>query len=225
MTVIDFCKNKYNGIKSFFLVIKDNKIIALLLAGIIFLLSSIAGSLVDKATSYFFPSLDDSAAIIENQNKQFDLVKENLNKLQSAISGKDREYLSAAFDTMKSIKDESDNLALKLAALQNENNSLKVTLKSQKGIYGGVDVITPNNSGFKIDSQTSFGYRKFNDGALINLTTANEQENVRNKLLESGQGLYFINENGKNCSLVFSSNTQVEGSNKALGNFVISCKK
>lgn len=225
MLFIEFCKHKLLGIKSFIYLIKNNRLIALTFAGILFAASTVASSLVDKATVYFFPQLDDSAAIIENQNKQFDLVKDNLQKLQSAISGKDREYLNNAFDTMKNIKTESDNLALRLKALQDENISLKVTLRSQKGVYGGVDVITPNNSGFKIDSQTSFGYRKYVDGALINLTTSNEEENIKDEVLNSGQGVYFTNENGKKCSLVFSSNTKVDGVNSALGNFVISCKK
>ena len=226
MKIIDFCKHKISGFSAFFQVIKTNRMVAVAIAGLIFILSTVASGLIGKATSYFIPSLDDSAAIIENQNKQFDLVKENLNKLQSSISGKDREYLDAAFDTIKNIKNDGDNLALKLAALQDENISLKTTLKSSKGIYGGIDIILPDNAGFKIDSQTAFGYGHTYPGGpvKVSLTSANEGESVKGVVLSSGEGVKFTNENNKKCLLVYSGSTQVTGSKQA-GNFVISCKK
>ena len=78
MKVIDFCKDKIAGIKAYFTVAKDNRLITIIFAGAIFALSTIASNVIGKATEYFVPSLDDSAAIIANQNKQFDVVKENL---------------------------------------------------------------------------------------------------------------------------------------------------
>ena len=226
MKAIDFCKDKIAGLKAFFMVAKNNRLITLMFAGLIFATSTVASNMIGKATTYFFPQLDDSAAIIENQNKQFDLVKENLQKLQNSISGPDRQYLNSAFDTIKDMKNQSDSLAVKLAALQNENNILKQTLKSTKGIYGGVDVIVTDETGFKIDSQTSFGYRKYNgSGGIISLTSANQNENVHSKPLYSGEGVYFTNENNKKCSLVFNGNTKVTGSDSVVGNFVVACKK
>ena len=126
------------------------------------------------------------------------------------------------------MKNQSDGLAVRLAALQDENNSLKQTLKSTKGIYGGVDIIVPDESGFKIDSQTSFGYQEYGSGlgaGSISLTTTNQEENVKNHTLKSGEGVYFTNENNKKCSLVFNGNTKVVGSNAVVGNFVVACKK
>jgi hypothetical protein len=228
MKAIDFCKDKIAGLKAFFTVAKNNRLITLMVAGLFFALSTVASNVIGKATEYFIPTLDDSAAIIENQNKQFDVVKENLQKLQNSITGSDREYLSTAFDTIKDMKNESDNLAVRLAALQDENKSLKQTLKSTKGVYGGVDIIVPDESGFKIDGQTSFGYKEYGSGlgvGSISLTSANQDENVKNHTLRSGEGVYFTNENNKKCSLVFNGNTKVVGSDAVVGNFVVACKK
>ena len=77
MNAIDFCKDKIAGLKAFFIVAKNNRLITIIVAGLIFASSTVASNMIGKATTYFFPQLDDSAAIIENQNKQFDLVKEN----------------------------------------------------------------------------------------------------------------------------------------------------
>lgn len=226
MKVIDFCKDKIAGIKAYFTVAKDNRLITIIFAGAIFALSTIASNVIGKATEYFVPSLDDSAAIIANQNKQFDVVKENLKKLQNSITGSDREYLSTAFETIKDMKNESDNLVVRLAALQDENKSLKQTLQSTKGIYGGADVIVNNNSGFKIDSQTTFGYKAGSTGyARLTLTSSNQEENVTDKIVTAGSGVYFTNENNKTCSLVFNGNTKVTGSDATAGNFIIACKK
>ena len=226
MKAIDFCKNKITGLKAFFAVAKNNRLITIMFAGLIFALSTITSNVIGKATEYFIPTLDDSAAIIENQNKQFDVVKENLQKLQNSITGSEREYLSTAFDTIKDMKSDSDNLAVRLAALQDENKSLKQTLKSTKGVYGGVDIIVPDQTGFKIDSQTSFGYREYVSGrGIISLTTLNQEENVQDKALASGEGVYFTNESNEKCSLVFNGNTKVIGSNAVVGNFVVACKK
>lgn len=228
MNAIDFCKDKIAGLKAFLTVAKHNRLITIMFAGIFFALSTVASNVIGKATEYFIPTLDDSAAIIENQNKQFDVVKENLQKLQNSITGSDREYLSTAFDTIKDMKSDSDNLAVRLAALQDENKSLKQTLKSTKGVYGGVDIIVPDQTGFKIDSHTSFGYRQYGSGlgvGSISLTTLNQEENLKDKNLESGEGVYFTNESNEKCSLVFNGNTKVIGSNAVVGNFVVACKK
>lgn len=206
--------------------IKDNKTQSLVIYALLFVLTTVAGNLIGKASESFFPKTDDSALIIENQNKQFDLVKENLQKLQSSISGQDRTYLNAVTDTIKDLKSESDNLVVRLAALQNENSNLKQTLKSTKGVYGGVDVIVPDNSVFKIDSQTSFGFSNAYGGSgFLTLTGANKDENVLRKNVDAGEGVYFTNENNKACSVVFGGKTNVIGSNAVAGNFIIACKK
>lgn len=226
MKVIDFCKDKIAGFKAYFTVAKNNRLLTIIFAGLIFALTTLASNVIAKVSEYFIPTLDDSVAIIENQNKQFDAVKENLQKLQNSITGSDREYLSKAFDTINDMKNDSDNLAVRLAALQEENKSLKQTLKSTKGIYGGVDIIVPNKSGFKIDSQTSFGYEDWGNGlATISLTTAKQDENVKNKILRSGEGVYFTNDDNKQCSLVFNGSTKVSGIDNVTGNFVVACKK
>jgi hypothetical protein len=228
MKIIQFCKDKIAGIRAFIDVIKTNRLIAISIAIIIFGASTIASTFIEKAAEYLFPSLDDSAAIIENQNKQFDVVKENLRKLQNSISGADREYLNIAVDTIKDMKNESDGLALKLQALKDENKNLKQTLKSNKGVYGGVDVVLTNNSGFKIDSQNTVGFKEYGSGigmAAVSLTSVNQNENVYEKPLSAGQGIYFTSEKNEKCSIVFTGNTKVTGSDSALGNFVITCKK
>ena len=225
MKFFDFCKDKIAGLKAFSNVIKNNRLITIAFAGLIFALSTVASNMIGKVTEYLIPTLDDSATIIENQNKQFDVVKENLQKLQNSISGSDRQYLSTAFDTIKDMKNDSDNLVVRMAALQDENKSLKQTLKSTKGIYGGVDIIVPDQTGFKIDSQTSFGYAKSGNWSYVSLTTANQNENISNKSLKPGEGIYFTNENNQKCSLVFNGNTKVTGSDATVGNFVTACKK
>lgn len=221
--IIDFCSDKIRGLRAFAAVVKDNRLVTVLIAGILFSLAAVAESLIGRATEYFFPQLDDSAAIIANQNKQFDAVKENLRKLQSAISGQDKAYLNSALDAVSNIRQESEALSLKLAALQDENKSLKQTLKSQKGIHGGVDLMVPDKAGFKIDSRVSFGHSIYRKGSYVTLTSLNEADNVKNKYLQPGQGIYFSNAQNERCTLILSSVTQVEGSKSGLANFVVSC--
>ncbi|EUJ09743.1 hypothetical protein Meth11DRAFT_0544 [Methylophilaceae bacterium 11] len=222
--IIAFCGHKIRGLQAFIAVIKENRLITVLLAGILFSFAAIAESLIGRATEYFFPQLDDSAAIIANQNQQFDAVKENLKKLQSAISGQDKAYLNSALDAVSSIKQDSENLSIKLAALQEENASLKQTLKSQKGVYGGVDLMVPDKSGFKIDSQVSFGHSIFRKGSYVTLTSLNQADNTKNKYLTAGQGTYFTNEKNQHCALTLNSITQVAGSKSGVANFIVSCK-
>lgn len=223
--IIAFCSHKIQGLQAFVAVIKENRLITVLLAGLLFSIAAIAESLIGRATEYFFPQLDDSAAIIANQNQQFDAVKENLKKLQSAISGQDRAYLSSALDAVNNIKQDSENLSIKLASLQAENQSLKQTLKSQKGIYGGIDLMVPDKSGFKIDSQVSFGHSIFRKGSYVTLTSLNQADNTKNKYLTAGQGTYFTNEHNERCALTLNSITQIEGIRSGVANFVVSCKK
>jgi hypothetical protein len=223
--IIELCSHKIKGIQAFIAVVKENRMITVLLAGVLFSIAAVAESLISKATEYFFPQLDDSAAIIANQNKQFDAVKENLKKLQSAINREDREYLTTALDAVNNIKLESENLSIKLAALQEENKSLKQTLKSEKGVYGGLDLMVPDKSGFKIDSQVSFGHSIFRNGTYVTLTSLNQVDNTKNKYLMAGQGTYFINEKNEHCALALNKITQVEGSRSGVASFVISCKK
>jgi hypothetical protein len=225
--IVEFCKHKILGLRAFTAVIKENRLVTLLLAGLIFSLAAIAENLIGRATQYFFPQLDDSAAIIENQNKQFDAVKENLRKLQSAISGQDREYLNTALDAVKNIKNDSENLSIRLASLLDENKALKKTLKSEKGIYGGIDLMVPDKSGFKIDSQVAFGHRISGNrnGSYITLTSLNEADNTKDKYLTAGEGTYFINDKKERCALTLNSITQVDGSRSGIANFILSCKK
>ncbi len=221
--------HKLAGLNAFYQVIKANRIATLIFAALIFALSTVASHLISKATERLIPALDESAQIIKNQNMQFDVVKENLQKLQNSVNKQDREYLDSAFAAVKDIKNTSGELALKIAALQDENNQLEQTLKSTKGIYGGVDVVVPNNSGFKIDSQNSFGFRIRSTYAIVSLTSTNTLENVREKGLRSGQGIEFTNENSKKCALVYNGNTQISAQNSnqnlVAGNFQIICKK
>ena len=226
MLIIDFIKNKYLRIKAFLNFVSSNKTLTLILSIISFVVGSAISSLIGKGVDYVFPSTDSSAEIIANQNKQFSLVNENLRKLQSSLTGKDREYFDTALNTFNQLKDSTENLALKLEALKTENNSLKQTLKSEKGINGGVDVMVTNNAAFKIDSQITFGYKAHPNGAYLNLTnTSNEKENLSDKWVTAGQGVYFTNEKNQKCSIVFSGNTVVGGGNNAIGNFIVSCKK
>lgn len=218
--IITFCSHKIRGLQAFISVIKENRLITVLLAGVLFSIAVIAESLIGRGTEYFFPQLDDSAAIIANQNKQFDAVKENLQKLQSAISGQDKAYLSSALDAVSIIKQDSENLSIKLAALQEENALLKQTLKSKKGIHGGVDLMVPDKSGFKIDRQVSFGHSIYRKGSYVTLTSLNQDDNTKNKYLAAGQGIYFTNESNERCSLTLNSITQIVGSKSGVGNFM-----
>ncbi|CAG0991988.1 hypothetical protein MTYP_02333 [Methylophilaceae bacterium] len=223
--IIDFFKHKITGFRAFTAVIRENRMVTLLLAGLLFAITTIASNLIGKATGYLFPQLDDSAAIIENQNKQFDAVKANLQKLQSAISGQDRQYLSSAIEAIRNIKDDSEQLSVRLAALQEENRTLKQALKSEKGVYGGVDLMLADKAGFKIDSQASYAHHISGNGTYINLTSLNETDNVRSKYLRPGEGVYFTNDKNERCSLTLNNITQVQSSRTGIANFNIACKK
>jgi hypothetical protein len=223
--IIAFCSHKISGLQAFIAVIKENRLVTIFLAGALFSVAAVAESLIGRATEYFFPQLDDSAAIIANQNQQFDALKENLKKIQSTLSGEDKAYLNSALNAVSSIKEDSENLSIKLAALQEENTSLKQTLKSQKGIYGGVDLMVPDKSGFKIDSQVSFGHSIFRKGSYVTLTSLNEADNTKNKYLTAGQGTYFTNEHNERCALTLNSITHVDGSKSDIANFIVSCNK
>ena len=87
---------KCNEVKLF---IENNSIIAILF----FILSAIVGTLissgVDAAMKSMVPELDDTMQIIENQNKQFNEVQNNLSKLQSVLSGDNREIFAELKDS------------------------------------------------------------------------------------------------------------------------------
>jgi hypothetical protein len=223
--IIDFCSHKIKGLRAFTAVIQENRLVTVILAGLLFSIAAIAESLIGRATEYFFPQLDDSAAIIANQNEQFDAVKENLKKLQSAISGQDRQYLNSALDAVKNMKQDSEHITNKLAALEDENKVLKQTLRSEKGIHGGIDLIVPDKTGFKIDSQVSFGHAIYAKGSYVTLTSLNEDDNTKRKYLTPGEGTYFTNDKNERCVLTLSSVTQIEGSQSGVANFVVACKK
>lgn len=193
-----------------------------------FLISAIAGTFISTGVETFmksfFPSMDDTTQIIENQNKQFNDVKENLAKLQGALSGKDRETFNSLKDSYQSAFKASEVLATSYQILKDENDSLRKVLKKEKGIDGGFDILLPEKQGYKLDSAVTFGNKYYgNAQGSFTLTSKNPEENLIEKNIKVGQGMLFTNENGKKCSLNFLGAKKIEGGSTAVGKFAVQC--
>lgn len=293
MSVIEFCKQKKISFMSLLSAVKANKLLTLFYTFLIFIGSTIAAPVVMAGFYYFFPQLDDTNTILQNQNTQFELMRQNLSKIEGTLGGKNQSYIKAAFSSMKTLQSESDVLAKYVIALKDENKTLNQLLKSEKGIDGAdlitkyqasmklddqrqesIKVITTerdslaqkiimlneknsklnqsleaeklngqnqlttklqitnsnsefvlkNNSGAKIDGQTSFGFENYNNNnySNVSLTTAKDNKSVSRQALYPGQGLPFTSENGKPCNLVYNGVTGKDAD--LVGKFSSSCQ-
>ncbi|MBC7755494.1 MAG: hypothetical protein H7Z20_02410 [Bdellovibrio sp.] len=187
MSFITFCKQKKDSFMSLFSAVKANKALTLFYTLAVFVGSTIAAPIVMKGFNYFFPQFDDTSAIIQNQNTQFELMRENLSKIEGTLSGKDQNYIKAAFSSMKSLKNESDNLAKYVVALKDENESLNMLLKNEKGI-DGEDLISKYQASQKLDSQrqeTIKGVSNERDNLTQRITSLQTENNKLNQSLEA----------------------------------------
>jgi len=214
---------KCNEVKLF---IENNSIIAILF----FILSAILGTLissgVDAAMKKMVPELDDTMQIIENQNKQFNEVQNNLSKLQSTLSGDNKEIFAELKDSYQESFKTSQLITANYEVVKTENNTLRKLLKKEKGLDGGYDILVRAGDGFKIDSAVSFGVNyanNFNRVAGISLTSRKSEENVSTVNLKIGESIKYTNENGKSCSLVNTGIIRIDGQQDELVKFVTQC--
>jgi hypothetical protein len=218
-------KASISRIANYFRTLREHPVLSVVLAGVIFLLSSLGQTAIGKVTQMVFPQLDDAGQIITNQNKQFAEVKENLDRLASKLSGADRAQLDSLRDAIKVASSGSENVATRLSQLTEENRNLRSVLKKEKGIAGGVDLLIPERDGYKIDSSTTLGFNSFNGaGAALSLSSLNTAESVLNRYTPIGQGISFTNDAGKSCLVTFLGASKIDGGSLPLGKFALQCK-
>lgn len=187
MSVFEIVKQKKNSFMSLLLAVKANKIPTIFYTFLVFVASTIAAPFVMAIFYHFFPQLDDTNTILQNQNTQFELMRQNLSKIEGTLSGKDQNYIKAAFSSMKSLKNESDNLAKYVVALKDENESLNQLLKNEKGI-DGEDLISKYQASQKLDSQRQETIKTVTnerDSLAKSITTLQAENNKLNQSLEA----------------------------------------
>ena len=214
---------KCNEIKLF---IENNIFISVLF----FIVSAVAGTLissgVDAAIKKINPSLDDTLQIIENQNKQFDEVRNNLSKLQSSLSGSSSEIFAELKDSYQEAFKTSQLITANYEAVKAENSTLRKLLKKEKGLEGGYDILVSEGDGFRIDTAVSFGVNNVNQPlsyAELSLTSKKQEENISDARIHVGERINYTNEKGKQCSLVNVGVMRIDGQQKELVKLVTQC--
>jgi hypothetical protein len=223
MSFVSRISAKCNEIKSF---IENNIFISLLF----FVVSAVVGTLissgVEAAIKKIDPSLDDTLQIIENQNKQFDEVKNNLSKLQSSLSGGNSEIFAELKDSYQEAFKSSQLIAANYEAVKAENSVLRKVLKKEKGLDGGYDILVREGDGYRIDSAASVGVNAVYTGAnraILSLTSRKQEENISKQVVNVGERLNYTNEKGKQCSVVNVGVMRIEGQQKDLVKLVTQC--
>ena len=124
-------KERIRGVADVYRVLKKNWIVGLMLAGLTAVLSVLGQTAVTKVTQMLFPALDDTSQIINNQNKQFADIKDNLNDLASKLAGQDSEKLGTLRDAIKAAQASSEDMVTRLSQLVDENQHLRAVLKGK----------------------------------------------------------------------------------------------
>lgn len=218
-------RDRIRGVGEVFRTLAKHRIVTLLLAAFVFVLSELGHTAVSKVTQMLVPQLDDTNQIISNQNKQFADVKTSLDQLASKLSGQEGEQLAALRDAVVSAQAGSENVAARLSQLILENQNLRKVLHKEKGIEGGVDLLVPLRDGYKIDATNSMGFMSIDNygGVHVSLTSLNAGESIANQYLSMGQGIPFTNASRQKCQLIYLGSTKVEGSTTALAKFALPC--
>lgn len=189
------------GIQSWVGSIKAHPIKGVLLAIVLFAVGIFAGEVAEQTVDAFQGPDEYLVQIKDEQKKQFEALQANLGELKSSLSGAGSEAFADVRDAVDAITDTNSKLIQQLALAKRENQTLAKVAKQKAGISGGYDFILTENSGLRIDPQTTVGLDGVRSGIVwINLTSA-DRERTETYDLSAGEAVSYASAAGEACRL------------------------